>query len=123
LRATSFDSAAARPRSGRTESIMPILDLAEMTSADVRALDRERACVVLSVSPVEEHGPHLPLGTDILESEAVARRLCEKVAAARPDTTFLFHPPIPIGSDTFHDVGSIEVRPSTIRAVLRAIPL
>jgi creatinine amidohydrolase len=94
-----------------------------MTSADVRALDRERACVVLSVSPVEEHGPHLPLGTDILESEAVARRLCERLAVARPDTTFLFHPPIPIGADTFADVGSIEVRPSTVRAVVRDVGL
>lgn len=36
-----------------------ILNLQEMTSEEVKALDRKTTCVLLVVSPVEEHGPHL----------------------------------------------------------------
>ena len=44
------------------------------------ALDRERAVVVLTVSPLEQHGPHLPLGVDAF----TARHFAEEIAV--PDT-------------------------------------
>jgi len=91
-----------------------ILSLAEMTAPDVGALERSRTCVVLTVSPVEEHGPHLPLATDYLQADGVARRLCERI----PEWTFLFHPIVPIGADCFHYPGTVNVRPSAVRAVV-----
>lgn len=92
----------------------PILSLGEMTAREVQSLDRARTCVVLPVSPVEEHGPHLPLSTDAVEAEAVARRLCGRIEG----WTFLFHPTMSIGSDCFHYPGSVNVRPSAVRAVV-----
>lgn len=47
--------------------------LAEMTWEDARDLDRVRAIAVLPVGAIEAHGPHLPLGTDGLIAEAMAR--------------------------------------------------
>ena len=47
--------------------------LAEMTWEDARDLDRGRTVAVLPVGAIEAHGPHLPLGTDGLIAEAMAR--------------------------------------------------
>ena len=38
-------------------------------------LDRERAVVLVTCSPLEVHGPHLPLGADVLEGEGLAERM------------------------------------------------
>jgi len=52
--------------------------LEELTWPDLAGLDRARAVVFLPISPMEEHGPHLPVGTDFL----IARALCERTAPA-----------------------------------------
>ena len=36
----------------------------ELSSPDVAALDRERTVVMLPLGSVEQHGSHMPLGTD-----------------------------------------------------------
>ena len=47
-------------------------DLARMTSPEARdALARSRT-VVLPIGSIEQHGPHLPNGTDTMAAELVA---------------------------------------------------
>ena len=43
------------------------------TWTEIDALDRDTTVVLLPVGAIEAHGPHLPLGTDAIISEAVAR--------------------------------------------------
>jgi creatinine amidohydrolase/Fe(II)-dependent formamide hydrolase-like protein len=38
-------------------------------------IDRERAVVLVTASPLEVHGPHLPIGADALEGEGPAERM------------------------------------------------
>ena len=45
---------------------MPVHRFAEMTWEEVRDLDRSSAVAILPVGAVEAHGPHLPLGTDVV---------------------------------------------------------
>lgn len=45
---------------------MPARSWLDLTTAEVRARDMSRAIAVLPVAAVEQHGPHLPLGTDTL---------------------------------------------------------
>jgi creatinine amidohydrolase len=47
--------------------------LAEMTWEEARDLDRARTVAVLPVGAIEAHGPHLPLATDGVIAEAMAR--------------------------------------------------
>jgi creatinine amidohydrolase len=47
--------------------------LAEMTWEEARDLDRGRTVAVLPVGALEAHGPHLPLATDGVIAEAMAR--------------------------------------------------
>ena len=43
---------------------MSIHLLEEISTPALDALDRDRTVVILTVSPLEEHGPHLPVGVD-----------------------------------------------------------
>ncbi len=94
------------------------LDWKDLTGADIDAIPRERAVVLVTVSPLEVHGPHLPTVCDNLEAEALSHRAAEKLKAERPDLIFLHLPPIYTAADVLPHVGSIAFRPSTIRAVL-----
>ena len=58
---------------------MPVSYLAEMTWEEVGDFDLVRAVAILPVGAVEAHGPHLPLTTDVIISEAMARSAAEKL--------------------------------------------
>ena len=56
-------------------------DLMELTWTAVRDLPAERTIAVLPAGAIEAHGPHLPLGTDVIIAEAMARAGGERLAA------------------------------------------
>jgi creatinine amidohydrolase len=60
--------------------MMPVHELAQLTWEEVRDLDRERTVVILPVGAIEAHGPHLPLGTDIIIANAMADAGARKLA-------------------------------------------
>ncbi|MDY7094471.1 MAG: creatininase family protein [Acidobacteriota bacterium] len=60
--------------------IEPGQALAELTWKDVEALDPKGTVLILPVGALEAHGPHLPLGTDVVIAEAMARAGAEKLA-------------------------------------------
>src|SRR5262249_46769605 len=73
-----------------------------------------RTAVVPLGSP-EQHGPHLPLGTDTVVGGALAERLCREGGDARA------RPPLPIGCASEHlsFPGTLHLEPATLVAVLR----
>jgi len=50
-----------------------------LTTHDFAGLDAERVVALLPVGAIEQHGPHLPLGTDALIAEALSRAVMERV--------------------------------------------
>ena len=78
---------------------MPVHHLADMTWEEVRDIDRARAVAILPVGAVEAHGPHLPLGTDVLIAEAAARACAERLGAR--GHTVLVLPPLWYGAAPF----------------------
>jgi creatinine amidohydrolase len=61
------------------------------------------AVLVLPFGAVEQHGPHLPFGTDFLVVDAVARRAAEH---AGREVAVVLAPTVPYGSSDHHlDVG------------------
>jgi creatinine amidohydrolase len=52
---------------------MSVHTWSDLTWEQVRDLDPARAVAVLPAGATEAHGPHLPLGTDVLIAEAMAR--------------------------------------------------
>ncbi|ADB51359.1 creatininase family protein [Conexibacter woesei] len=86
------------------------------TRERLRALAPE-AVAVLPVGAVEQHGPHLPTGTDALVAGAVARAACERL----PDgVTALLAPTLAYGSSDHHLPfgGTLSLSPATLAAVL-----
>lgn len=97
--------------SGRAAEADPGSCYAALTSAQHGA---QRRVVLVPVGAVEQHGPHLPVGTDIWIASAVATR----VASARPDVVVL--EPVPFGVSGHHMTfpGTVSLRPSTYLALV-----
>jgi creatinine amidohydrolase len=92
--------------------------LEEMSSPALDALDRERTVALLTVSPLEEHGPHLPVGVDAFAARHFAETIAERLVAARPGWSVILLPTLHLGSFTFETVGTISVRQRVLRDVL-----
>lgn len=76
---------------------LPLL-LSELTRAEAQAV-AGRALVVLPTGATEQHGPHLPVGTDSMAVEAVARAAAERL---RPAIPVLVAPTLAYGSSHHH---------------------
>lgn len=81
-------------------------------------LDHKRCVVLVTCSPLEVHGPHLPLGADALEGEGLAERMLTRLPERHRDRVFLKLPFIYTATDVVPHPGSLFFRPSTTIAVL-----
>ncbi|THE64418.1 creatininase family protein [Salinadaptatus halalkaliphilus] len=86
------------------------MDLRSASWTDVR--DAETDLAVVPVGSTEQHGPHAPLGTDIVTAEAVADAALEEF-----DREVVRAPPIPVGIAEEHRQfpGTMWVSPETFR--------
>src|SRR6266513_5720157 len=94
---------AARPPGGNTglagPHTEPMRELAELTWEEVRDLDRAKTVAVLPVGAIEAHGPHLPLGTDVVIAEAMARAGAARLAGRGLHVPVL--PSLPVAPSPF----------------------
>jgi creatinine amidohydrolase len=89
----------------------------ELTSAEIGMLDRDKTVVILPLGAVEQHGNHLPLGTDTLVAQAVS------LAAAEADGDTVVMPPPWYGFSPHHMrfPGSVTLRVETLMAVVEDV--
>jgi creatinine amidohydrolase len=95
-----------------------MMELAELSSPEIDSLDRERTLFAMALSPLEVHGPHLPLGTDVWLAEEVRDRALAKIRERHPQLDFVIFPSFYMGNDTIP--GSVEVDSRAVNLVLRA---
>jgi len=81
-------------------------------------IDRSQAVVMLTCSPLEVHGPHLPMGADALEGEGLAERALRFLPERHRARVFLKLPFIYAATDTVPQPGSLYFQPSTTVKVL-----
>ena len=89
-----------------------------LTKKQFDAIDRERAVVFVTCSPMEVHGPHLPLGADCLEGEGLAERTLRFLPERHQSRTFLRLPFVWAACDGVPQPGTVAFRPSTTMAFL-----
>jgi creatinine amidohydrolase len=81
--------------------------------------DRRRPVLLLPLGSVEAHGPHAPLGTDLLISLAMCRRAAERLRD-HPEVRVLTLPPVPYGVTRCASdfPGTVGITAGTLTAVL-----
>jgi creatinine amidohydrolase len=89
-----------------------------LTKKQFDHIDRGEAVVLVTCSPLEVHGPHLPLGADALEGEGLMDRCLRFLPERHAGRTFLKLPFLYVATDAVPQPGSIEFRPSTIISVV-----
>lgn len=91
-----------------------MVEYADLTRRDIEALPRDKTIFISSISPIEVHGSHLPVGTDFLVAREVMRRLAAEMTGAH----FVHLPDLPLGADLVGACGSLPVRSRTVREIL-----
>ncbi len=91
-----------------------------MSLPEIEALDREKTIFLMAVSPIEVHGPHLPLGTDVFVAQDLLQRYADALHEEYPDYTLVELPSLYLGSDALPVKGSLSVPAPLLRKVLLA---
>src|SRR5579871_52865 len=86
-------------------SVPPARDWSAIDWSSVDAADAARWIAVLPLAATEQHGPHLPLTTDILIGQAYLARVRELLTNTAP-VTFLPIQPIGISTEHIHFPGT-----------------
>lgn len=101
-----------------------VLKLEELAYPDIQKLDREKTIFILRFGIMEEHGPHLPIGTDWFHDVAFEDGLITHLQKAHPGYNIVLVAPMPLGVAGANDIvgqfdhpGSFTVRSTTLRAV------
>jgi len=89
---------------------------AEMTRQELRAIAGETT-VVLPLGATEQHGPHLPAGTDFFTVDRLAQAAAERAAA---EIAITVTPALPFGSSNHHLIfgATLSLRTETYYRVL-----
>lgn len=95
--------------------------LAEMTWEEVRDAVRSELVAILPVGAVEAHGPHLPIGTDVIIAEAMAGSCADELESRGRPAVVL--PPIWYTAAGFaHNFpGTVGVDGNTVAALIGQI--
>ncbi|MEM2958258.1 MAG: creatininase family protein, partial [Candidatus Jordarchaeaceae archaeon] len=95
-----------------------VIPYENLTWVELDSLDRDKTVILVAVAPMEQHGHHLPLGTDFFECitimEGVGEGLKEKVS----DFNVLRYPPLPVGTGTMDKTGTVEFRQETVKNII-----
>ncbi|HEY8453015.1 MAG: creatininase family protein [Micromonosporaceae bacterium] len=90
-----------------------IYDLSTMTSPETAQAVQRSGTAVIPLGSIEQHGPHLPNGTDTFAAELVAREVANLLDA-------VYVPFGPYGVTPIHagHPGTVSLRPETFQALL-----
>jgi creatinine amidohydrolase len=110
-------------------STMPARLIGDLTTAEVSGLIHDTSILCLPLGSFEQHGPHLPLDTDVVVAECVTRRI---VARWGDEFDLWQLPTVPIGLSREHDwapgtlslplVGFVTLLRDLARDIVRALP-
>ena len=100
-----------------------ILLFEELSWKQIDKLPRDKTIFFLSISPMEEHGPHLPVGTDLLTAIDSATEAIKTLNSKKPELNNVLLPAIPLGYCEFNTdfPGSMSISGKTVRDIIYSI--
>jgi creatinine amidohydrolase len=95
-------------------------DLGSMRAPEIVARLSARSIVVQPIGAIEQHGPHLPMNTDLVIAESVAR---EAVTAVGEQLDVWLLPPLAVSKSNEHawSAGTLWLSATTLLAVVQDI--
>jgi creatinine amidohydrolase len=99
-------------------SAMAVWELSSMDWEAVAELDRRQVVAILPTGALEAHGPHLPIETDVIIADAMARAAARSLAARGYEVLLL--PALPFTPAPFAAAfpGTVSIRPETLTALV-----
>ena len=90
----------------------------ELSSDSIKEKIKDNGVVIVPIGAIEQHGPHLPTGTDYYLGWAVAKKVAEELNA-------LILPIIPIGFSEHHcpRPGTVTLSTDTLRAIIKDVAI
>ena len=100
-----------------------VTKLDELSWKQIEELNKDKTIFFLPISPLEEHGPHLPVGTDFLTAKDTATEAIKILNKKKPELTYVLLPAIPVGSCKFNTdfPGSISVSSKVVREIVYSV--
>jgi creatinine amidohydrolase len=97
--------------------------LPEMTGPEIQEYLKATDVVLIPVGATEDHGAHLPLGTDSMEAREICRRTALRLA--NEGCPVVIGPVIPFGTSSFHMgfPGTVSISSSTLITLLKEVCL
>ena len=97
-----------------------IVKIEDLNWKQIDSFDRNKTIFFLPISPLEVHGPHLPVGTDLLTSHDTATEAIKILQKKTPELTYVLLPAVPVGYCKFATdfPGSISVNSRTVRDIV-----
>src|SRR5499426_3051736 len=101
------------PASPRGAAMSPSRSFAELTQPEIAAQLKRNPLVILPVGSIEQHGPHLPTGTDTFAANIIGVAVAERMDG-------LLLPATPFGVTPMHMpfAGTITLTPDTFMRVV-----
>lgn len=97
-----------------SESKMPF-ELSQISATQLASLAPSRTVFFFPVGPLEDHGPHLPMGLDLHEAQELCKRAAERLEKEMPGWTGVLMPPAPLGIQSNTTALKITVRGYVLR--------
>ncbi|MCM2276925.1 MAG: creatininase family protein [Oligoflexia bacterium] len=91
------------------------LEFAAISAEQLRSLSRARTVFFFPVGPLEDHGPHLPLGMDLHEARRLCELAAERVEKELPGWAAVLMPAAPLGLQGNTTKLVLSVRPHVLR--------
>jgi creatinine amidohydrolase len=85
----------------------------ELTAPEVDRMDRNKTLFILPVGMLEEHGPHLPIGSDTYQVDFIVDRTIKRLQRTLPDWLVVVLPTINYGEGGANGFSGNPVHPGT----------
>ena len=95
----------------------------EMTREEVQEALEQTDILLLPIGSLEQHGPHLPLGSDTMQAVEIAQRA--QLRLAEEGISVVVGPPLLFGLCSYHMdfPGTVTLQPDTMLAVIEEVCL
>ncbi|HCL4438941.1 creatininase [Clostridium botulinum] len=99
---------------------MSILNMEKITWKEILNLDKDKSVILVALSPIEEHGPHLPLGTDYIAAKDLLKATIDSLEKQNNLYNYIIYPSLPIGynESIMNYPGTVFFKSETIENIL-----